>query len=167
MTTKTWNIIKKSTSIVTNYEFGDQVGNMLVFLTKYLQVSHIWHAKTFYKEMHVNWHAQFKIWHILWLVKKENHMSIDMVVIEKSCATRQPKMKMIFKKIYVRFSLTCIFDFFKTSRGTLDVKLNVKWRRPSGQWCVGIKHVDALLWETCLSGFLSLIGYRYELAWLY
>lgn len=39
-------------------------------------------------QMHGNWHAQFTIWHVAWLVKEKNHTSMDMSEIEMICTTR-------------------------------------------------------------------------------
>ena len=39
--------------------------------------------------MHVNWHTHFRSWHVLWLVKKKNHTSIDTLEFEMTRITRQ------------------------------------------------------------------------------
>ena len=41
------------------------------------------------KYMHVNWHTHFGIWHVLWLVKKKKHKSIDTLEIKMTRITRQ------------------------------------------------------------------------------
>ena len=41
--------------------------------------------------MHVNWHTQFRSWHVVWLVKKKKHMSIDTLEIETTRTTKQLK----------------------------------------------------------------------------
>ena len=49
-----------------------------VCLTNFLQVFHFWHAKTLTKKKknlqkkHIDWHTQFRSWHVLWLVKKKH-----------------------------------------------------------------------------------------------
>ena len=43
------------------------------------------------KKTHINWHAQFRNWHVLRLVKKKKkkHMSIDTPKIEMTRITKQ------------------------------------------------------------------------------
>ena len=41
--------------------------------------------------MHINWHTQFRSWHILWLVKKKKDMSIGTLAIKVIRITRQLK----------------------------------------------------------------------------
>ena len=67
--------------------------NQAVFLTKFLQDFHFWHAKTHKKtkKLHVNSHAQFRRWHVLWLMKKIKHTSIVTLGIEMTGITRQLK----------------------------------------------------------------------------
>ena len=40
------------------------------------------------KKLHVNRHTQFKIWHVVWLVKKKKYTSIDTLIIEMICIPR-------------------------------------------------------------------------------
>ena len=65
-------------------------GEQCVCLTKFLQAFHFRHTK-WKKKKKVNWHAQFRSWHVLWLVKKIKHTSIDTLEIEMTHITRQLK----------------------------------------------------------------------------
>lgn len=39
--------------------------------------------------MHVNWHAHFKIWHVVWRVKEKNDMPVDTLEIEGTCTNKK------------------------------------------------------------------------------
>ena len=54
-----------------------------VFLTKFMQVFDIWHAKILHKnKMRVNWHTQSRFWHVMWVVKKKPHINWHFTQIE-------------------------------------------------------------------------------------
>ena len=99
-----------------------------VCLTKFLQVSHFWHAKTCTKynwKMHVNWHAQLRSWHLLWLVENINHTSIDTLETEMTCITRQLK----FYKLQFKYPENITHNSRRTSY-THILKLNLVLAMP-------------------------------------
>ena len=42
--------------------------------------------------------GQFRFWHIVWLVKKKNHTSIDTLPIDMTCTTRHMTLRWHFRK---------------------------------------------------------------------
>ena len=62
------------------------------------------------KKMHVNRHTQFKIWHVVWLVKGKNHMSIDMLEIEMTPTTSHARLRWHFRRKY-RCQLTFVLFY--------------------------------------------------------
>ena len=100
-----------------------------VFLTKFLQVFGIWHVKTCtHKKMHFNWHAWFKIPHVVWLVKKKT------ITHQLTCLKLKRHVYLgmwhwgdILEK-NVDVSWHSFYFTLKMSHDTLNLKLNVKWK---------------------------------------
>ena len=66
--------------------------NQCVGLTKFFAIlSHLTCKNSDIMKMHVNGHALFRSWHVLWLWKKIKHMLIDPLEIEMTYITRQLK----------------------------------------------------------------------------
>ena len=129
---------------------------------KFLQVFDIWHAQTC-TQMNctsIDWHTQFKFWHAVWLVKIQTHTSADTLRIEMARVVQRVTSRWQFRrKMYM--SIDILYLFQKTSRDTLDLKLNVSWNLSSIHiafvlviWKVAVK-------VACLIQLLILIKHMY------
>ena len=100
--------------------------NQCVFLTKFLQVFRIWYAKTCTKiKMHVSWHARFRIWHVVWLVKKKVTLRLTLSKLKWHVLLGMWHWGNILEEdVDVKWHS---FLFLKMSCDTLDLKLNIKW----------------------------------------
>ena len=65
----------------------------LCYFDKVFASWHLTCKELAHKKMHINWQAQFRIWHVVLHVKKKNHMSTDTLEIEMTYTTRHVTLK--------------------------------------------------------------------------
>ena len=76
-------------------------------------------------KMHVNWHAQFRFRHVVWLAKKETTRQLTLYKLKRHVLLDMWHWGDILEEnVDVKWHS---FLFLKTSHDTLDLKLNVKW----------------------------------------
>ena len=56
-----------------------------------------WHM-THKINMHSHWHAQLRIWRVLWLCKHKKHMSINTLEMRTTCTTRHVTSRWQFRR---------------------------------------------------------------------
>ena len=83
---------------------------MVLFLKKKFKLLIFEAQKLAQNELNVNWHAQFRFWHVVQLVKKKTHTSIDMLEIEIIRITRHVTLRWHFGG-KCRCPLTFFFSF--------------------------------------------------------
>ena len=111
--------------------------------------------------MEANWHVQFRIWHVVWLVKKNRHVNWHISnwndTYYKAC-----DIEVTFSKKNVDVNWHSLF--LRKSCNALESKLNVKWNVSNIHttwclkgtlwwwflcilllWCGGVTHLRALV----------------------
>ena len=92
-----------------------------VFVSFWYLTSKISHKN----KMHVNWHAQCRFWHVVWLVKKKITRQMTLYKLKWHVLLGIWHWGDILEEnVDVNWHS---FLFLKTSCDTLDLKLNVKW----------------------------------------
>ena len=102
--------------------------------------------------MHVNWHAQFRFRHVVWFARKKTTLQLTHYKVNWLVLLSMWHWGDIWEEnVDVnRHS----FSFLRTSRNTLDLKLNIKWNlsKVHTGWKVGENY-----WNLFVRNFLSYV----------
>ena len=113
-----------------------------VFLKVFASFWYLTYKNLHKNKMHVNWHTRFRFWHVVWLVKNKTTRQLTLYKLKQHVLLGMwHQGDILEEKVDVnRHS----FLFWKTSRDTLDLTLNVKWNLSNiHNWiCVGMNIVS-------------------------